>query len=487
MFPDSHTPSGILNEKSFRLLINVPQHFARNSRVHHTWPLTPRPNATTRRPQRYIPTLSRVTFFYNFAMGDAENTFPSKKRAAGRELSRENPGLDDEEECLGQETGTFKSVSDEVLASRRIVKVKHGQTSSTPSAPSSNSFAAIRLVTPANSTPAFVPVNNFQEIEKPDSEKLVVGNDQNTPAVEEEKNGNKDELERNDENTPVSEKENSENNDKLDGNDENNPAPEKENLKNKDKIAGNDESTLAAEKEKYESKEKVEGNDENTPGAKIGNVEKKEILEGNDGNTPAAGSVISFQQLSSNQNAFTGLVGTGFSSSSFSFGSIPSFSFGTNGSSSLFGSTDKKTEGTKTIPSFNKEVQVETGEENEEEVFTTDSVLFEFIDGGWKERGKGELKVNVLTSGTRKARLVMRARGNYRLILNASIFPDMKLTNMEKKGITFACLNGTGEGQNGLSTFALKFKDASVVDEFRSVVMAHKGNLTPPIDLKTPD
>ncbi|KAI3773371.1 hypothetical protein L1987_47898 [Smallanthus sonchifolius] len=424
--------------------------------------------------------------FHNFAMGDAENTFPSKKRAAGRELSRENPGLDDEEECTGEETGTFKRASDEVLANRRIVKVKRGQTSSTPSAPSSNPFAAIRLVHPANFTPAFVPVNDFQEIEKPDSEKLVVRIDQNTPSVVEEKNGNKDKLKRNDENTPASEKENGENKDKLDGNDKN-PASEKENLENKDKVAGNDESTPAAEKERDENKEKVEGNDENTPGAKIGNVEKKVILEGNDENTPASGSVNSFQQLSSNQNAFTGLVGTGFSSSSFSFGSVPSFSFGTNGNPSLFGSTDKKTEGTKTIPSFKKEVQVETGEENEKAVFITDSVLFEFIDGGWKERGKGEVKVNVLTSGTRKARLVMRARGNYRLILNASIFPDIKLTNMEKKGITFACLNGTCEGQNVLSTFALKFKDASVVDEFRSVVMAHKGNLTPPIDLKTPD
>ncbi|KAF5817580.1 hypothetical protein HanXRQr2_Chr02g0054701 [Helianthus annuus] len=40
-------------------------------------------------------------------MGDADNTFPpTKKRAAGRELSRDNPGLDDEEEVPGEETET---------------------------------------------------------------------------------------------------------------------------------------------------------------------------------------------------------------------------------------------------------------------------------------------------------------------------------------------------------------------------------------------
>ncbi|MFS7950503.1 putative Ran binding domain, PH-like domain superfamily, nuclear pore complex, NUP2/50/61 [Helianthus anomalus] len=450
-------------------------------------------------------------------MGDAENTFPSsRKRAAGRELSRENPGLDDEEEFPDQETGTFKRASDDVLANRRIVKVKRGQTSSTASAPSSNPFAAIRLVPPANS----------QEIVNHDSEKLVVGNDGNTPAAEEEKNGNadklerndgnipaskeetngnEDKLERNDGNTPASKEETNGNEDKLEGNDGNTPALEEKNCENKDtldkndgntpvsgnenvesKVVGNDDGTPAAEKEPNEIKQKVEANDENTPGAR-----KKENF-GNDENTPAAGSVNSFKQLSSIQNAFSGLVGTGFSGSSFSFGSIsksdlpifPSFSFG-NGNSYLFGNTDKKIEGTKTTPSFKQEVQIETGEENEKAVFTADSVLFEFVDGGWKERGKGELKVDVLTSGTRKARLVMRARGNYRLILNASIFPDMKLTNMEKKGITFACLNGTGEGQNGLSTFALKFKDASLVDEFRSVVMAHKGNFTPAVDLNT--
>ncbi|KAI3763317.1 hypothetical protein L1987_53771 [Smallanthus sonchifolius] len=438
------------------------------------------------------PNALKNHIFHQLVMGDAENTLPhTKKRAAGRELSRDNPGLDDEEEVPGQEMGTFKRASDEVLANRRIVKVKRSQTSSTPSAPS-NPFAAIRLVPPTNSTPAFATVNKPPEIESPVSEKSV-GNDENTPAAEKVCVKNKDKMEGNDENAPAAEKGNEGKRESLGEHDGTTPASEKENCENKDELVGNDKNAPAAEKENDEKKENlvesenkdgIEGNEENNPEAAKEIDEGKENIDGNEEKTPAGGSVNSFQQLSSSQNAFTGLVGTGFSNSTFSFGSLQktdpptfsSFSFGTNGNSSLFGNTDKKTEGTKITPSVMQEVQLETGEENEKVVFTADSILFEFIDGGWKERGKGELKVNVLTSGTQKARLVMRARGNYRLILNASIFPDMKLTNMEKKGITFACLNSTGEGQNGLTTFALKFKDPSIVEEFRSAVMAHKGN-----------
>ncbi|KAI3806877.1 hypothetical protein L1987_22795 [Smallanthus sonchifolius] len=379
-------------------------------------------------------------------MGDAENTFPpTKKRAAGRELSRDNPGLDDEEEVPGQETGTFKRASDEVLANRRIVKVKRGQTSSTPSAPS-NPFAAIRLVPPTNSTLAFAPVNKSPEIENLVSEKSA-GNDENTdtPAAEKVCVENKDKLKGNDENAPAAEKGNDGKKESLGGNDGTTPASEKENCENKDELVGNDKNAPAAEKENDEKKENLvenenkdglEGNEENNPEVAKENDEGKENIDENDEKTPAGGSVNSFQQLSSSQNAFTGLVGTGFSNSTFLFGSIQktdsstfsSFSFGTNGNSSLFGNTDKKTEGTKITPSILQEVQLETGEENE------------------------------------------------------------KLTNMEKKGITFACLNSTGEGQNGLTTFALKFKDASIVEEFRSVVMAHKGNpSTGALNLKTPE
>lgn len=68
-----------------------------------------------------------------------------------------------------------------------------------------------------------------------------------------------------------------------------------------------------------------------------------------------------------------------------------------------------------------------------------DGVLFEYIDSQWRERGRGEMKVNVGVGD--KARLVMRQRGNLRLLLNANIFPLFKLTPMDggKVGSSVLC------------------------------------------------
>ncbi|KAJ7962960.1 Nuclear pore complex protein NUP50A [Quillaja saponaria] len=228
-------------------------------------------------------------------------------------------------------------------------------------------------------------------------------------------------------------------------------------------------------------------NEQTKDGDKTENLDNEENKVATEEQTAEGGPLKSFQQLSSSQNAFTGLSGSGFSfgtslgnGSSSIFGLKSDKPFGltlpTNGNSSIFvasgASTVSKSEGSG-LPTM-QEVAVETGEENETVVFTADSVLFEYVDGGWKERGKGELKVNVTATGTDRARLLMRARGNYRLILNASLYPDMKLTNMDKKGVTFACVNSASEGKDGLSTFALKFKDNSIMEEFRATVVAHK-------------
>jgi Ran-binding protein 3 len=130
---------------------------------------------------------------------------------------------------------------------------------------------------------------------------------------------------------------------------------------------------------------------------------------------------------------------------------------------------------------------VETGEENEKAVFTADSALYEYLDGGWKERGKGEVKLNVPVSGGERARLVMRTKGNYRLVLNASLYDDMSLKDMDKKGVTFACMNSISESQSGLVTFALKFKDTATREEFKGAVETHKALKAPDAPLKTPE
>ncbi|KAL0397070.1 UNVERIFIED_CONTAM: Nuclear pore complex protein A [Sesamum calycinum] len=410
-------------------------------------------------------------------MGDTENDLqPSKKRAAGVQLSRDNPGLDDDEETSEQEAGTFKRASDEVLASRRIVKVRRQQSSSTPSAteptPTSNPFNAIRLVPPASAPVAEAAASH------------VITSKEN---------------EQSDKNSTESEKVSDE--PKGESSADVKPSESKSGRSQRNESGTVAKKAAEADNSENESRKDVDGKE---------NAEEKGNGEATTEKTADTASFSSFQQLSSSQNAFSGLAGTGFSSTSFSFGSLPkdgsplgsttgslfglkndqpSFGFGisNNGNSSIFGTSAtnlaNKSEGNK-LPTM-QEVAVETGEENEKAVFTSDAALFEFIDGAWKERGKGELKINVSTTGTGKSRLIMRARGNYRLILNASLFPDMKLTNMDKKGITFACVNTASEGKDGLSTIALKFKDASIVEDFRAAVVEHKSKTAPA--LKTPE
>ncbi|XP_022724889.1 nuclear pore complex protein NUP50A-like [Durio zibethinus] len=447
-------------------------------------------------------------------MGDAENALPpSKKRAAGREISRDKPGLDDEEDSSEQETGTFKRASDEVLANRRIVKVRRNQTTSTAS---SNPFSGIRLVPPTEPTvtsgaspesstntevKAEAPIASEKEVSE--DGKIGVNKSERT-----EDGNNQQSDKKTDEMEPESAKSESENI-KLSENKKDeavsDAVADKESADDKGSDVVNEETQKEANDEKPAGG--VQTEDEDKKDDKTVNADNKDKSSKNADSTAEGASLSSFQQLSSSQNAFTGLAGTGFSTTSFSFGSTakdgstssvplfglkndqPSIGFGlsTNGNSSLFNTSGTSIVSKREGSGFRamQEVPVETGEENEKVVFSADSVLFEFIDGGWKERGKGELKVNVSTTGAEKARVLMRARGNYRLILNASLYPDMKLTNMDKRGITFACMNSTGEEKEGLSTFALKFKDASIVEEFRAAVMAHKGKAT--AVLKTPE
>jgi Ran-binding protein 3 len=76
--------------------------------------------------------------------------------------------------------------------------------------------------------------------------------------------------------------------------------------------------------------------------------------------------------------------------------------------------------------------QVETGEENETTVYTCRAKVYAFVSENgikeWKERGVGNLKVNIPTldededqETRRRPRILMRADGSHRLILNMPI------------------------------------------------------------------
>ncbi|KAG8976958.1 hypothetical protein FRB90_008978, partial [Tulasnella sp. 427] len=76
-----------------------------------------------------------------------------------------------------------------------------------------------------------------------------------------------------------------------------------------------------------------------------------------------------------------------------------------------------------------EEIEVHTGEEDEETRHQTRGRLFQLSeDGAWKERGIGTLKINVKRHAGTRARLIMRADAVHRVILNAPLFHGMSVT-----------------------------------------------------------
>ncbi|XP_056844682.1 nuclear pore complex protein NUP50A [Raphanus sativus] len=423
-------------------------------------------------------------------MGDSENAQPpSKKRGALKQISRENPD-DDDDVSAGLESGTFKKASDEVLASRRIVRVKRKEPSSAPppAAATTNPFAGIQLLPTAPASTAFGTTPPLAESKLAPAEAVVEDNQKETDADED---GDEVESKKKVDDVKDSAQEVTK--------DDNERGKTSDDQTTHDDVKESAEEATKDDNERGKTSDDdvdktVQGTDQTedlVQKESVGDQTEGKEKEGDEAekNGDKNGSMTSFQQHSSSKNAFTGLATTESSAPKFSFGDGSGSPFGlglsTTNTPSLFGaSIIKKSEGSG-FPS-KEEVSTETGEENENAAFSADSIMFEYQDGGWRERGKGEVKVNVSSNGG-KARLVMRAKGNYRLILNASLYPEMKLASMDKKGITFACVNS--EGKDGLSTFALKFKDPTIVEEFRVAVDKHKGSkpieTAPP--LKTPE
>jgi len=136
-----------------------------------------------------------------------------------------------------------------------------------------------------------------------------------------------------------------------------------------------------------------------------------------------------------------------------------------------------------------------TGEEGETTVFSAEGVLYEWEGGdvvktvgAWKERGRGELRLNLPPDAAagapqRRPRLVMRSRGHLRLLLNARLWPGIQATRTldGSKGATFCVVNFAAAGDDAaapppaVATYAFRMKAADKVDEFLAAVDAHKG------------
>ncbi|KAJ5634959.1 uncharacterized protein N7484_008272 [Penicillium longicatenatum] len=105
------------------------------------------------------------------------------------------------------------------------------------------------------------------------------------------------------------------------------------------------------------------------------------------------------------------------------------------------GSNDEDTtntfEASKTDERFYAQ-NIETGEEEEETVFSCKAKLFHFSNKEWKERGIGTFKVNVRqgADGKQTGRMLMRADGAMRVILNGPIFKGMNYGDAKNQAPT---------------------------------------------------
>lgn len=473
---------------------------------------------------------------------------PAKKRVASRQLCKDD-GSDSETEAVPQEAGgSFRKASDAVLATRRIVKVRRSASQAPPApnpfagirlAPPSNAVDF-----PPTSSAPDAP-NSPQSVDSVEAESASHLQGTEMKSIDASQNDTKvrtqteilEELQNNKLDVAPLEGEAAE---------DATAVKQEEQKVEAEKLAANSGGEgLANLSDDTNEEHKVEQNE--TPGdlkeeqvqdpapQSGAGVEEDEEKVGDPSDQIESGAAAADKRAFSNS---LGSFATGFSNSSFSFGTAPS-SFGTPtgfasfrsswafGSSSASGSNSGSAfalkgegEGGLSTPSTSfassnggtfqlfssqpsgmssvapvsasvqssrafQEVSVETGEEQEKVAFSADATLFEFADGGWKERGKGELKVNISEGTVGKSRLVMRSKGNYRLLLNASLFPDMKMTSMESRGVTFVCVNSAADGKNGMTTYAVKLKDSLSAASFREAVDTYKGKSH--ADLKTPE
>jgi len=100
---------------------------------------------------------------------------------------------------------------------------------------------------------------------------------------------------------------------------------------------------------------------------------------------------------------------------------------------------------------------VETGEEGEDTLLSGRGKLYSFHDKSWQERGAGTLKLNITKESPKKARLILRADGTHRLLLNAPITKNLIFGDKDGKEVSDGKIMLTAPNTSGnLETFLLR-------------------------------
>lgn len=103
-------------------------------------------------------------------------------------------------------------------------------------------------------------------------------------------------------------------------------------------------------------------------------------------------------------------------------------------------------------------IQVKTGEEDEEVLYSQRAKLFRHTDNQWKERGVGDIKL-LRHRQTGRIRVLMRREQIFKLCLNHAVTPDLELKPMATSEVAW-CWHAMDytDPQGSLEMLAIKFK-----------------------------
>ncbi|KAK7685686.1 hypothetical protein QCA50_011030 [Cerrena zonata] len=116
------------------------------------------------------------------------------------------------------------------------------------------------------------------------------------------------------------------------------------------------------------------------------------------------------------------------------------------------------------------EQEVVTGEEDEDTVYQVRGKLFTMSSQNtWKEKGTGQLKLNVRREDGEGARLLMRKEAVYTVLLNAPLFKGMSvLLAQDPRYLRFGVL------ENGVTRhYNFRVPSAKIAEELLEEINSH--------------
>lgn len=90
------------------------------------------------------------------------------------------------------------------------------------------------------------------------------------------------------------------------------------------------------------------------------------------------------------------------------------------------------------------EVEITTGEEDERNILEINCKLFTFIENNYEERGRGILRLNDSKTTSSQSRVVFRASGSLRLLLNTKIWKDQVCEQPSQKSLRLTAFDTNG-------------------------------------------